>query len=169
MRSMRSLLLVASATLAFGVVAPIALAASTPNPLHMIKDCGSFTGVTPSYCTITVSNLEAVPAGSRIWYMGPVLTNSYFLSSNVTLDAGHGSKATGYCIFEAATSKGLCTFWEGTGKLAGFTSVVDVTIDAAGLWHFDGMYYFSDQPKPPDTSTEAPPPARPHVHWRLTL
>ena len=49
---------------------------------------------------------------------------------------------------------GLCTFWKGTGTLAGFTSVVDVTIDATGLWHFDGMYYFGDPPVPPDTSTD---------------
>jgi hypothetical protein len=48
---------------------------------------------------------------------------------------------------------GLCTFWQGTGHLAGFTSVVDVTIDTAGLWHFDGMYYAGDQVVPPDTST----------------
>jgi len=156
MRPVQSVLLVASAILALGAWAPTVSAASTPNPLHMTKDCGSFTGVTPSYCTITVSTLEAVAPGSRIWYTGPVLTNSYFLSSNVTLDAKHGNTATGYCMFEARTSKGLCTFWKGAGTLAGFTSIVDVTIDAAGLWHFDGMYYFADQPKPPDTSTAGP-------------
>ena len=97
--------------------------------------------------------INLILTGSKIWYTGPVLTNSYFLSSNVTLDAAHGNTATGYCMFEASTSKGLCTFWKGTGTLAGFTSVVDVSIDAAGLWRFDGMYYISDQPTPPDTST----------------
>lgn len=156
MRSTRSVLFVVGAILAFGIGASTVAAASTPNPLHVTKDCGTFTGVKPSYCTITVSNLSTIPPGSKIWYTGPVLTNSYFLSSNVTLNAGKGDTATGYCIFQARTSVGLCTFWEGTGKLLGFTSVVDVTIDAAGLWHFDGMYYFADPPKPPDTSTEAP-------------
>lgn len=153
MRPIPSVLAVAVAILSFGVFAPSVLAASTPIPLHVTKDCSAYTGITPSYCTITVSNLAAIPPGSRIRYEGPVLTNAYFLSSNVTLEAGTGNSATGYCIFQARTSKGLCTFWEGRGKLAGFTAVVDVTIDAAGLWHFDGMYYFSDEPKPPDTST----------------
>lgn len=153
MRPMRNVILVAGAILALGAWAPMVSAASTPNPLHVTKDCGTFNGVNPSYCTITVSNLALIPIGSKIWYTGPVLTNSYFLSSNVTLDAAHGNTATGYCMFEASTSKGLCTFWKGTGTLAGFTSVVDVSIDAAGLWRFDGMYYISDQPTPPDTST----------------
>jgi len=155
MRPVRSVLIVASAVLILAALAPTVSAASTPSPLHMTKDCGTFTGEKPSYCTFTVSNIEAIPTGSRIWYTGPVLTNQYFLSSNVTIDAGQGGKATGYCMFEARTSKGLCTFWKGTGHLDGFTAVVDVTIDAAGLWHFDGEYYFADGPKPPDTSTES--------------
>lgn len=153
MRPMRMVLGIAGAILALGMPAPTVWAASAPIPLHVTKDCSAYTGVTPSYCTITVSNVAAIPPDSRIRYEGPVLTNAYFLSSNVTLEGGTGSSATGYCIFQARTSKGLCTFWEGRGKLAGFTAVVDVTIDAAGLWHFDGMYYFSDEPRPPDTST----------------
>ncbi len=154
MRPIRNTLLVASVILTLGAFAPTALAASTPSEFHVTKDCGSFTGVKPSYCTITVSNIAAIPAGSKIWYTGPVLTNAYFLSSNVTIKTTAGNNATGYCMFQAKTSMGLCTFWKGTGKLTGFTSVVDVSIDAAGLWHFDGMFYFADPPTPPDTSTD---------------
>lgn len=162
MRPMRSVLLGTAAILAFGALAPTVSAAPTPTPLHMTKDCGTFTGVTPSFCTVTVSNLDAVPPGSRVWYKGPVLTNSYFLSSNVTLDAKHGDTATGYCIFKGQTSTGLCTFWKGTGRLAGFVALVDVTIDATGLFRFDGMYYFADGPVPPDTSTVDPTSSRRH-------
>jgi hypothetical protein len=142
-------------------------AASSPQELHVTKDCSTNNGVAPTYCTITVSNVTAIPPGTKVWYLGPVLTNSYFLSSNVRLDDDHGDTATGYCIFQAKTSFGLCTFWAGTGSLTGFTSVVDVTIDADGLWHYDGQYYFDDAARPPDTSTAAPPVLshRPG-HWR---
>lgn len=160
MRPIRTILFATCVIMTLGAFAPAALAASTPSEFHLTKDCGSFTGVKPSFCTITVSNIEAVPAGSKIWYTGPVLTNAYFLSSNVTLETKEGSKASGYCMFQGKTSMGLCTFWKGTGKLIGFTSVVDVSIDSAGLWHFDGMYYFAEAPVPPATSTDGRPGLR---------
>ena len=154
MRSRRILLVVAGTILALGAIAPTTLANSTPSPLHLIKDCGTFG--TSSYCTITVSNLDVLPPGTKIRYTGPILDNAYFLSSNVTADAGPAGKATGYCIFNGKTSTGLCTFWRGTGSLARFNAILDVTVDSLGLFHLDGMYYFADQAKPPDTSTEDP-------------
>ncbi|MES2209587.1 MAG: hypothetical protein V4515_05305 [Chloroflexota bacterium] len=159
MRSRRTVLLVASAILAnailvLGVLVPTASANSTPSPLHLVKNCGTFNGGPSSYCTITVSDLDVLPPGTRILYTGPILDNTYFLSSNVTADAGPGGTATGYCIFDGKTSTGLCTFWAGTGSLAGFNAIVDVTVDALGLFHLDGMYYFADPATPPDTSTE---------------
>ena len=77
-------------------------------------------------CTIAESDLAAVPVGTKVWYLGPVLTNSYFLSSNISLEAVGGT-ATGYCIFVSKPSTGICTFWTGTGTLARFTAVLDVT------------------------------------------
>jgi hypothetical protein len=162
MRVPRSIPVIACAILAVGAVAPVASAASTPTPLHITKDCSGYTGDAPSFCAIAVSNVDAIPPGSKIWYLGPVLTNTYFLSSNVRLDDDKGDTATGYCIFQARTSIGLCTFLAGTGKLVGFTAIADVTIDAGGLWHLDGTYYFEDVPKQPETSTEGPSPAAPH-------
>ncbi len=144
MRSMRSFLVIAGAILALSVGAPAASASSTPHPVHMTKDCSSYNGVAPTYCVIKESDLDVVPKGTKVWYTGPVLTNAYFLSSNVMLDPQNGSTATGYCIFETRTSTGLCTFWKGTGALTGFTAVIDVSIDAAGLWNFDGTYYFAN-------------------------
>jgi len=145
---------IAIAILVLGMLAPTASANSTPSPLHLVKDCGTFNGGPTSYCTITVSNLDVLPLGTKIRYTGPVLDNSYFLSSNVTADAGPSGSATGYCIFDGKTSTGLCTFWGGSGTLAGFNAILDVTVDDLGLFHLDGMYYFADAVKPPDTSTE---------------
>ena len=144
MRSMRNVFVIAGAVLTLCFSASTASATSTPRPLHMVKDCSTYNGVAPTYCTIKMSNLPEVPIGTKIWYTGPVLTNNLFLSSNVTLEPGAGDSATGYCIFETKSSMGLCTFWKGTGRLGGFTAVIDVSIDTAGLWHFDGEYYYGD-------------------------
>ena len=144
MRSMRSVLVIAGAVLAFTVSASTASATSIPRPLHMVKDCSTHNGVAPTYCTVTMSNLPEVPIGTKIWYTGPVLSNNLFLSSNVAFEPQDGSSATGYCIFVSKSSMGLCTFWKGSGRLAGFMAALDVSIDTAGLWHFDGEYYFAD-------------------------
>ena len=147
MRSARNAVLVLCAILAIGVRASVVSATSTPHPVHILKDCSTFDGTPPSLCTIAESDLGAIPVGTKVWYLGPVLTNSYFLSSDVSLEAVGGT-ATGYCIFVSKPSTGICTFWEGTGTLARFTAVLDVTRDAAGLWHWDGIYYFADASDP---------------------
>jgi hypothetical protein len=147
MRPARSAVLVLCAILALGIRASVVSATSTPHPVHILKDCSTFDGRPPSLCTITASDLGAIPVGTKVWYQGPVLTNSYFLSSDVSLEAVGGT-ATGYCIFVSKPSTGICTFWKGTGTLARFTAVLDVTRDAAGLWHWDGIYYFADPSDP---------------------
>jgi hypothetical protein len=144
MHAIRIVVGLVCAVAALGALAPPVLAASNPIPIHIVKDCSMYDGEIPSLCRVSASDMAAIPPGTNIWYKGPVLTNTTFLSSNVLIDAGHDSTATGYCIFDAraTASTGLCTFWSGTGKLTGFTAILHVTIDALGEWHLDGVYYF---------------------------
>jgi hypothetical protein len=144
MRSIRVSLLVAGATLALTLGVPTVSASSTPHELHLIKDCSTFNAVAPTYCSIRTSDFVAIPIGTKVWYTGPIVNDTFFLSSNVTLDAEDGNTATGYCILETKTTVGMCTFWEGVGTLAGFHAIIDVSVDAAGAWHWDGTYYISD-------------------------
>jgi hypothetical protein len=145
MRSIRFALLVTGALLAFGMSAVPVDAASTPHELHIVKDCGTNTGIPPTYCSISTSSLKVLAVHARVWYLGPVLSDAYFLSSNIKIDAWHGNTATGYCQVDAKTATGLCTFWKGTGTLAGFHAVLQVSVDSRGLWHWDGIYYFAGQ------------------------
>ena len=117
--------------------------ASSPQDFHITKECSNFAGAVPSYCTITESNVAELPAGTRVWYAGPIVGNSVFVSSTAVLDDGHGNTATGYCIDDNHTGLGTCAFWKGTGKLAGFHAIATVTVDASGLYHWDGRYYFT--------------------------
>lgn len=126
----------------------VAMATSAPDgstPVHLVKDCSTFVGEIPSYCSISASNLAAVPVGAKVVYLGPLLDNQHFLSSNVLIDDAHGNTATGYCIFDARPTeeRGFCAFSTGTGALAGFIAILKVTIDDAGEWHLDGDAYGS--------------------------
>jgi hypothetical protein len=144
MHAIRIVVVLACAVAALGALAPPVLAASNPIPIHLVKDCSMFDGEVPSLCRISGSDMAELPPGTNVWYRGPVLTNTTFLSSNVLIDAGNNSTATGYCMFDAraTASTGLCTFWSGTGNLTGFTAIFHVSIDAQHEWHLDGVYYF---------------------------
>jgi hypothetical protein len=140
-RGIRALFFVGATAIAVAGLAP-AVAASTPHPLHITKDCSQYTGQIPSYCTITASNLPAIPAGTRVWYYGPVISSSVITSSSVVIKAGKNT-ATGYCQVDNRTGGGMCTFWKGTGALAGFHALVTVSAESDVVFHWDGRYDFS--------------------------
>ena len=79
---------------------------------------------------------------AEVFYYRPVISNPAFLSSSVVLDAGDGNTAIGYCNVDrgASRKRGMCTFWAGSGTLAGFQAIVTVTVDAEKLWHWQGSY-----------------------------
>jgi len=137
-----------SAATAAPTTAPASAPATVPvdpnaTQIHLVKDCSEFTGEYPSFCTISSSDYGPIPVGAKVNYLGPLLTNPHFLSSNVVLDDAGGTTATGFCNFDARPSeqRGLCTFWDGTGALDGFTAIFVVTIDETGQWHLDGESY----------------------------
>ena len=111
--------------------------------LKVTKECSGFTGQPGSFCTITSSNITVIPVGSNLFYSQPGGTPGVGLDSNVVLDAGGGNKAVGRCTLDGATGLGLCTFSDGTGRLAGFSARVDVSPPTDGIhWKWVGTYEF---------------------------
>ena len=141
MRPARKLLTVVGTIVALAAVIPSASAGATLEPLHITKECSGFTGGPGSYCTITGSDLSAIPVGTKVFYRGPVISDPNFLSSRAVVKAGHGNRAYGYCSAIYAPYHGVCTFWRGTGTLSGFHASVDVSADSTGI-HWDGTYLF---------------------------
>jgi hypothetical protein len=128
--------------LLLAVVVQSASAGTALQPVHITKECSGFTGQPGSFCTITGSDLSAIPVGTKIFYLGPVISDPNFLSSEVVVRAGHGNRAHGYCSAIYSPYHGICTFWKGTGTLAGFHASVDVSADSSGVIHWDGTYVF---------------------------
>jgi hypothetical protein len=120
--------------------------------IHLQKICaGTFTGAPGSYCTVTVSDLGALPAAvARVYYDEPhpvPIGSVLFLDSKIVLYTGTGNWAAGRCTVDYSTGLGLCTISDGTGTLAGFSARFDVRIDfAAGITYWDGTYSFSPLP-----------------------
>lgn len=118
-------------------------------PIKISKECSKYTGETPSFCTIVDSSLKEIPAGTKVLYYGPVLNSPLFSSSSVVLAVGPGDSAIGHCIvYDTATPPtGHCAFTAGSGSLAGFQAIVNVTVDAKQIWHWDGGYHIADAMK----------------------
>jgi hypothetical protein len=113
-------------------------------PFTLSKDCSHYSGGVPSFCTVLESNEPDIKKGTRILYYGPVNSNPAFLSSNVVLDNGAGDTAMGNCIVDVgAGPKGVCAFYAGSGALAGFSAIVQVTVDTEQVWHWNGSYSLS--------------------------
>jgi hypothetical protein len=109
--------------------------------LHVTKECSEYKGLAGDFCTITSSNLEEIEVGSKVIYAEAAGDGS--LDSDIVLDAGSGNTAAGHVKLDLVADSGVVTFSGGTGKLTGFQGQVDVSVDSAGLWHWEGTYSFS--------------------------
>lgn len=110
----------------------------------MTRECppSQYTGQAGGFCTITSSNLQAIPAGSRVFYF-EALGAAGLLDSDLALYAGPGNVALGHVTLSLPTATGEITFVGGTGRFQGFHAHVLVTLDpATNLWHWDGTYSF---------------------------
>ena len=129
--------------LGLGLSSSPALAADGQSgQLRITKDCSAYSGSPGQYCTIETSNLDAIPAGSRVYYDQALGVPAGLLDSNVVLDAGNGNRALGRCTLDLSNGSGLCTFSDGTGTLSGFTARVTVSYLGGTLWGWDGAYRF---------------------------
>jgi len=111
--------------------------------LRVTKECSGFTDQPGSHCTVVSANIPEIPAGAKIYYGQPAGIPGVGMDSNVVLDAGKGNKAVGRCTLDEATGVGICTFSDGTGRLAGFKARVDVSPPTDGVnWKWHGTYEF---------------------------
>ncbi len=134
------ILLVAVA--AAGVAAGVGSADATPRSgaLHVTKECSQYNGTVGSFCTITSSNINAIKPGMRVVYLGA--PSNGVLDSDIVLSFEHGSAALGDVHLDLTTAQGRVTFSGGTGKFAGFEADAIVSVNSAGVWHWDGTYSF---------------------------
>ena len=113
--------------------------------LVVAKECSGFAK-DPPYCTITSSNLAAIPQDSRIVYLDPAGLGTA-TGGAVVLDPPKpgNNKAFGTCFLGGNPMH--CEFSGGTGMFTWFHASVVVTVTDPGttkeLWHWTGTYSFT--------------------------
>ncbi len=143
MLSKRIVLMMSAAGLVLAGVAPTVAASPRSGDLRVAKECSEYTGEAGSFCTFTSSNVKAIKPGDRIVYAQAAGPGS--LDTDVAIVTGPGNIAAGHCTLVFASLPGRCTFSGGTGKFTHFRASVAVSVDATGLWHWEGTYSFRPQ------------------------
>jgi len=144
--ALRAVLALLLATVLTGAVAgPSSAATGTVHrsrALHVRKECSQYTGLADSYCTITSSNVRAIPVGSRVVYLQAAAATS--LDSDIVVVAGPGNYALGHVRLNFVTSTGEVTIWGGTGHLAHLHARAAVSALGGPNWAWDGTYRFGE-------------------------
>src|SRR5204862_6270 len=78
-----------------------------------------------SFCTITSSDFEGIPVGSKVVYAEPV-NASGGLDSAIEVRSPGGGSITGHVVLDGATQTGTVTLSGGTGELAGLEAELAV-------------------------------------------
>jgi hypothetical protein len=113
---------------------------TTENPggaLHLAKECSEYTGLAGSFCTITSSNVAAIPVGSRVVYAEAAGERG--IDSDLTIVTSENEHLTGHVVLDMTPSTGTVALTGGTGALAGLRADTAVTFDGSE-WHWDGTY-----------------------------
>jgi hypothetical protein len=126
----------------FALVLALPAVASAPRSgaLHVTKNCGDYHGLAGDHCTITSSNVEAIPAGSRVVYTDA--PGAAVLDTDLVLQTRGANSAFGHVVLDRATGTGTVTFQGGTGQFKKFEATVEVTYLGGVDFAWDGTYSY---------------------------
>jgi hypothetical protein len=107
--------------------------------LHLTKECSEYTGEAGSFCTVTSSNLAAIPIGSKIVY-AEAATAAGGVDSDLVVTTPTGDTAFGHVVLDGATQTGTVTLAGGTGQLAELAAELAVAPLAEPTYSWEGPY-----------------------------
>jgi hypothetical protein len=144
MRSKRSLLAVAAAILSLAVMVPAVAATPRAGDIHITKECSQYAGAAGQFCTITTSNVPAIPPGTKVIYLSALAAPYTTLDTDIVLDPpGPGNNmAFGHVHLDLVTGVGLATFSGGTGMFTWFHANAGVSYLGGVDWAWEGTYRF---------------------------
>ena len=113
--------------------------ATQTGTLHMTKECSEYTGEAGSFCTISSSNFDAIPVGSKVVY-AEAATAAGGLDTDIVVNTPDGDTAYGHVVLDGATQTGTVTLAGGTGQLAQLAADLAVAPLAEPSYSWDGPY-----------------------------
>src|SRR6478735_5116415 len=114
MRTSRLASVIAIGAITAMAIAPQGSATPRSGELHITKDCTGYEGRPGQTCTITESNVRAIPKGAKIVYASGVVGG--VLDSDILIEAGPGNVARGHVTLDFGALPGVVALDGGTGK-----------------------------------------------------
>jgi hypothetical protein len=141
-RAIFGLLLAAVAAGMFAVASAAEDNDSSPRSgaLQVTEDCSQYDGTAGSFCTIASSNLEAIPAGSKL--VATSAKGAGVLDSDLVLYTRGANAAYGHVVLNLATGTGTATFSGGTGQFKKFSASVAVSHLSGRTFGWSGWYSY---------------------------
>jgi hypothetical protein len=124
-RGATSLVGLAAIVFTIALAAPALASAPRSGILDEKKECSEYTGQPGSFCTITSSNVRAIPAGSRVVYASA--PGAGVLDSDLVVQTRGANLAFGHVVLDLATGFGTVTLSGGTGQFKMFSASVAVS------------------------------------------
>jgi hypothetical protein len=109
--------------------------------LHLEKECSEYTGEAGSFCTISASDLEAIPVGSKVVYT-EAATATGGLDTDIVVNTPDGETAYGHVVLDGTTQTGTVTLTGGTGALAELRGELVVGPLEEPSYSWDGPYSY---------------------------
>jgi hypothetical protein len=116
---------------------------STEGELHIAKECSEYTGLAGSFCTITSSNVDAIPVGAKVVYSAAAGEKG--IDSDISIEPVEGDSVKGHVVLDMVSNTGTVTLTGGTGSTSGLHAETVVTFDGTE-WHWDGTYHIESAP-----------------------
>src|SRR6478752_2574303 len=107
--------------------------------LHLTKECSEYTGEAGSFCTISSSNFDAIPIGSKVVYT-EAAPAAGGLDTDIVVNTPSGDAAYGHVVLDGATQTGTVTLAGGTGQLANLAAELTVAPLTEPSYSWEGPY-----------------------------
>ena len=144
MLSLQRSLAITGALVALAALAPVA-SAGARHGFYLDKTCAEDTSEPLGFvCTVQHSDFKWISPGTEIHYAAiPGLDPDEVQAATITISNG---STTGVCDWRYPDGPVLatCVFGAGSGRLAQFHLVADVTTDPADIWYWNGRYSFGN-------------------------
>jgi len=130
----------AAAAVALVMAVPALASAPRAGILAVTEDCSQYDGTAGSFCTIASSNLDAIPAGSKL--VATSAKGAGVLDSDLVLYTRGANAAYGHVVLDLASGTGTATFSGGTGQFKKFSASVAVSPLGGPKFGWVGSYSY---------------------------
>jgi hypothetical protein len=111
---------------------------------HAQKNCAQYSGLDGGFCTLIISTLKQIPAGTRVVYASAATATAVSSDIKLVSPTPGNNVAFGHVELNRITRTGVATFSGGTGKFEHFSGTVSITWLSPMNWAWDGTYSFGN-------------------------